>query len=311
MSNIPSSFIKTAKICGIEHSLKYKGHFYVEKHKVLSKFSPKGVIMESKETPQGIQARVIIKKGVKIEEPLFFCFGLLRADDEQNIYPNIIVEDGAYVKIISHCSFPEAKKASHQMEAKFDVGRNAEFVYEEHHYHGESSGAVVVPALKVFINEGGIFESSFSLSKGSVGKVNIELEAYLSKNARTIIETKVLGKTKNDDISILDKVVLSGEGAKSLIKMRAAAKDGGKVIMQGETYANAPGAVGHVDCQEILVGKGSVARAIPIVEVDNDQARVTHEASVGKINQKELETLMTRGLDEDEATELIINAMMR
>ncbi len=47
------------------------------------------------------------------------------------------------------------------------------------------------------------------------------------------------------------------------------------------------------------------------MEVSNDEARVTHEASVGKINQKELETLMTRGLDDEEATDLIIEAMMR
>jgi Fe-S cluster assembly scaffold protein SufB len=47
------------------------------------------------------------------------------------------------------------------------------------------------------------------------------------------------------------------------------------------------------------------------VEVTHDQARVTHEASVGKINQKELETLMTRGLNEEEATDLIVNALMK
>ncbi len=46
--------------------------------------------------------------------------------------------------------------------------------------------------------------------------------------------------------------------------------------------------MGHVDCQEIVSGADSVAKAVPIVEVSNDQARVTHEASVGKINQKEL-----------------------
>jgi hypothetical protein len=93
--------------------------------------------------------------------------------------------------------------------------------------------------------------------------------------------------------------------------MRAAATNGGKVLMQGETIAQAAGAVGHVDCQEIVVGKGSYAKAIPIVEVTHPEARVTHEASVGKINQKELETLMTRGLSEEEATEMIIEAMMR
>jgi hypothetical protein len=92
--------------------------------------------------------------------------------------------------------------------------------------------------------------------------------------------------------------------------MRAAAKNGGKVWMQGETFAKAPGAFGHIDCQEIVIGQNSSAKAIPIVEVTNDQARVTHEASVGKINQKELETLMTRGLTEDEATEVVIGALM-
>ncbi len=102
-----------------------------------------------------------------------------------------------------------------------------------------------------------------------------------------------------------------GENSRSLIKMRAAAKDGGRVFMQGETYAEGDNSQGHVDCQEIISGKGSVAQAVPIVKVSNDSARVTHEASVGKINQKELEALMTRGLSEDEAAELIIEAMMK
>lgn len=93
--------------------------------------------------------------------------------------------------------------------------------------------------------------------------------------------------------------------------MRAAAKNGGTVLMQGETYAKSAGCIGHVDCQEILSGEGSVARAVPIVEVSNDDARVTHEASVGKINQKKLETLMTRGLNEEEASELIINSLLK
>jgi hypothetical protein len=101
------------------------------------------------------------------------------------------------------------------------------------------------------------------------------------------------------------------EGSRSLIKMRAAAKNGGEVWMQGETYARASGCQGHVDCQEIVVGEDSSARAVPIVDVSHGDARVTHEASVGKVNQKELETLMTRGLNEDEATDLIISSIMK
>lgn len=310
MPNLPNDFIKTAKLCGIAHAIDKKGHFYVEKNKVLSSYAPKGVVMQKLETKKGVDAKVIIKKNSIIKEPIFFCFGILKTKDNQFIIPNIEVQDGADVKIIAHCSFPHALDVKHEMEALFKIGKNAKFTYEEYHYHGAKSGAAVYPKLNLKLSESSAFEGQFILSKGTVGQVKIEIEAELQKNAKINLETKVLGSNNKDNVVIIDKVYLKGENSKSLIKMRAAAKHGGKVLMQGETYALAKGCIGHVDCQEIVVGKDSIARAVPIVEVKNDQARVTHEASVGKINQKELETLMTRGLDEDQATELIINALM-
>lgn len=312
MSKLPQDFIKTTKLCGIEHALDNKGHFYVEKNKILSSLSQKGVQLKGKETEKGVEAEVIISKGTKIKEPLYFCFGMLGKKDDQFVAPNITVEDNADVKIIAHCSFPHAQEgAKHEMEALFKVGKNAKFAYDEYHYHGTSSGTKVYPTLKLDIDEKGEFDSNFILTQGTVGEVNIDIEGKLKKQAKTNLESKVLGKDQKDDIRITDKIYLSGPESKSLIKMRAAAKNGGKVYMQGETYASGQDAVGHVDCQEIVVGDNSSARAVPIVEVSNDQARVTHEASVGKINQKELETLMTRGMDEEEATELIIKSMMK
>lgn len=311
MNKLPTEFLKTAKICGIEHVAEQKGHFYVEKNKIISESMPDGIETDTHETPKGVMANITIKKGVKIEQPLFFCFGLTGKEEEQFVEPNLILEEGAEVEIVAHCSFPHAKNSTHKMEARYQIGKNAKLRYEEHHYHGTASGIMVMPKLKVEIAEGGDFYSNFMLSKGSVGKVSIDVEVTLQKNAKSEISSKVYGKSNKDIISIIDKVTLAGENSKSLITMRAAATDGGRVFMQGETYADATGAIGHVDCQEIVSGEGSVAKAVPIVEVSNDGARVTHEASVGKINQKELETLMTRGLDEEEATELIIEAMMR
>lgn len=298
-------------MCGLEHSLDNQGHFYVSGDRVISSQELKNVELRSRETSKGVEAEVLIRKGAKIEEPLFFCFGILEKKQDQFIIPNITVEEGAEVEIIAHCSFPHAQEARHDMEAKFQVGKNAKFSYQEHHYHGKNSGAQVYPKLKFDMKEGSEFYSNFVLTQGTVGQTRIELEGDLGKRSKADIESKVLGKSKKDQVEIIDKINLKGAGSKGLIKMRAAAQNGGKVLMQGETYASAPDAFGHVDCQEIVVGKNSSARAVPIVEVSHDQARVTHEASVGKINQKELETLMTRGLDEEEATELIINSMMK
>jgi Fe-S cluster assembly scaffold protein SufB len=311
VEKLSADFIKTAKMCGMTELLKSKGKFYVEENKVLAHSFPKGIRASYLESEIGVKAQIVVKKNQKIKEPLFFCFGLKGAKSNQEIYPEIILEENSEVTIHSHCSFPNSKDNHHNMEGFFKIGKNAKFTYIEQHYHGEKSGATVTPKLKIEVGEGGQFYSDFNLTKGTVGKVEIILEAVLKKNARAEIRTKVFGTNQKDEVRITDIVHLVGENSKSLVTMRAAAKNGGRVWMQGETFAKASGAFGHIDCQEIVIGKNSVAKAVPIVEVTNDQARVTHEASVGKINQKELETLMTRGLNEDQATELIIEALMK
>ena len=73
---------------------------------------------------------------------------------------------------------------------------------------------------------------------------------------------------------------------------------------------NAPGARGHMDCTEI-VRDNALAQNTPLVIVRDDQAQVTHEAAIGTVNRKELESLLARGLDENEAVDLIIRGMIR
>jgi len=308
---LPKGFSESIKICGLKKDLETEGHFFVEGNRVLSLKELPGVKIEYKKMDNGVEVTVIIKKETKITEPLFFCFGVLKEVGEQFIVPKIEIGDGANIHLIALCSFPNARKVKHQMEGFFRIGKNARLRYDEYHYHGSHSGAEVFPKLKIEIDEGGQYENNFNLTKGTVGKVKIELEAVLMKEAKSDLDVKVMGRGSQDDISVFEKVFLVGKNSRSLIKMRAAAKDGGKVFMQGETHAQAAGCQGHVDCQEIVIGKKSIAKAVPIVEVNNDKARITHEASVGRVNQKELETLMSRGLNEDEATDLIVKAMLR
>jgi len=73
---------------------------------------------------------------------------------------------------------------------------------------------------------------------------------------------------------------------------------------------HAKGARGHVDCREI-VKDHAVASAVPIVKVTHPLAKVTHEAAIGAVDQKELETLMAHGLDPEQATELIVRGMLQ
>ena len=49
----------------------------------------------------------------------------------------------------------------------------------------------------------------------------------------------------------------------------------------------------------------------PIVRVFHPEAKVTHEAAIGSVNKKELETLMARGLTPEQAVEMIVSGILR
>jgi Fe-S cluster assembly scaffold protein SufB len=50
---------------------------------------------------------------------------------------------------------------------------------------------------------------------------------------------------------------------------------------------------------------------MPELYVKNEKAELTHEASIGRVNVKQMETLMSKGLSEEEATDMIVKGMLR
>jgi Fe-S cluster assembly scaffold protein SufB len=60
-----------------------------------------------------------------------------------------------------------------------------------------------------------------------------------------------------------------------------------------------------------VVQDNAVAEAIPIVGVSNHLAKVTHEAAIGSLDSKEIETLEARGLSEDEAIKVVVGGLLK
>jgi uncharacterized protein len=311
---LPKNFVNSAKRCNLDTSLMQKAsipHLYIESNRIISAQKIPGLRFVAKSFKEGVELKLVVKKGIKIKKPIFFCFGILKNQGKQIVLPEIILEEKAEAKIFAHCTFPQAKNVLHQMEAKIKLEKNAKLIYQEKHYHGENFGADVLPNFKISIGQGASLENEFILDQGSIGKLKINLEAKLESNAFCEIVSKIIGKGAKDNIEISDKILLNGENSRSLIKLRGAAVNGGRMFFMGETDASGKNARGHVECQEIVVGKNSVAQSVPIVKVNHPEARVTHEASVGKVNQKELEALMTRGLSEKEAINFIIKGIIK
>ncbi len=269
-----------------------------------------GIVLKGREIPNGIVADIIIKEGTKIDEPVHLCFGVNKETGVQEIFPRIIAEDNTDVKIQAHCSFPNANGLTHKMFGHFYIGNNCKFEYNETHYHGETSGALVAPVAFFYIGENSVFENSFTLTKGTPGRVKIYLDIYAMKNSVIRSNVKAFGACIKDSIRVRDAIFLEGENARSVLKMKAAARDGGEVLMYGITEANAPYCNGHVECNEIVLGKGSVCRAHPFIRAIDPTSSVSHEASLGRFPQKWLDELESKGLSEEEAIQILLEAML-
>ncbi|MFX1238950.1 MAG: SufD family Fe-S cluster assembly protein [Promethearchaeota archaeon] len=269
-----------------------------------------GIILKGREIQNGLVADILIKEGTKIEDPVHLCFGVKKETGVQEIFPRVIAEDNTKVSLQAHCSFPNANGLIHKMYGHFYIGRNCKFAYNETHYHGENSGATVAPVAYIYVGEDSTFENTFNLTKGTPGKVKIMIDIYAMKNSVIKSDIKAFGKNKNDSVRIRDAIYLEGEKARSILKMKAAARDGGEVLMYGITEGNAPQCNGHVECSEIVLGKGSICRARPFIRATDPTSSVSHEASLGRFPQKWLDEIMAKGLTEEEATEILIEAML-
>lgn len=284
-------------------------HLAADGHKLLSIRGVEGLQVDARETSTGISARVTVTEGVKIKNPVHLCFGVLHTKGTQKISMDITLAKKSSAHFIAHCLFPKAEKVRHLMDAVVEIGEAAEMRYSETHYHGLYGGIEVVPKAVVRIAKNGRYVADFTLTTGRVGRLDMDYSVEAAENAVTELTARVFGHA-NDAIRITEKVVLKGDNARSIIKSRVAIEDEATAEVTGITEGGAAGARGHVDCMEI-VKDSAVAKAIPIVTVTNPLAKVTHEAAIGSVDKRQMETLMAHGLTPEEAVDVIVKGVLK
>ncbi len=283
-------------------------HVEIHGNQVLNKNLVEGLLVESETIEDGVKVHIRVRKGVTLKNPVNFCFGLIPDNGIQRIIIDTVIEEGAHAKFIANCTFPNAVNIQHLMNAVITVEKGASLSYFERHVHGPKGGVTIVPITKVIAREDSRFSTEFELIKGAAGVIELDYEAEVEKNATVDMKTRIFGRS-SDRIHIKEAAHLSGEGATGVLTSHIALKNTASANIENEIVADAPYARGHVDCKEIVQDE-AVARAIPIVQVNNHLAHVTHEAAIGSVDSKQLETLLSRGLNEDQATDLIIQGLL-
>jgi len=284
-------------------------HLVVHKNKVLGSHLVDGLRLDAKETDNGVDIDLTLEKGVRIDNPVHLCFGVLPEEGRQEIKLKALIKKGSEISILAHCVFPNAVKVQHIMDGEIVLEDNAVFRYDEVHYHGQTGGIEVIPRIKIEVGKEARLTMNFFLLKGRVGELDVDYLAEVEENGVVEMMVKAYGYGE-DKIRIRERGKLLGKGARGLLKSRIAVREKADSEIVSELEASAPNARGHVDCIEIVQNEAK-ARAVPLVSVSHEKAQVTHEAAIGSVNQKELETLMARGLKQEEAIDTIIGGMLK
>ncbi len=283
-------------------------HIEIHANEVLGVHLVPGLEVESEEREDGIFAGITVRQNHQIDKPVRICFGLLEKTGIQKIDMKIRLEAGSRIAIMASCTFPNAVDILHTMDADIEIGENAEYLYLERHVHGDNGGVKVVPKAHIKLKEGARFRTDFELIKGRVGSIDIDYEAECGPHSVIEMAARISGRG-DDRIRINEKARLNGEGASGVLRTNIAVRDTAAAQVENTLVADAPYSRGHVDCKEIVRDEAT-ATAVPVVEVHHPKAHVTHEAAIGSVDSKQLETLMSRGLNEDEATDLIIEGLL-
>jgi Fe-S cluster assembly scaffold protein SufB len=129
------------------------------------------------------------------------------------------------------------------------------------------------------------------------------------KDARAVIRTLVLG-VESSDIDVGSSIIFSGEGSRGELISRSVGTGDSKITMRGTLKGYAAGVKGHLECRGMLLDPLARAWAYPQIRSSSPEADLTHEAAIGKIAEEQLYYLMSKGLDEDEATSMIARGFL-
>ncbi|NEW62139.1 Fe-S cluster assembly protein SufB [Granulicatella sp. zg-ZJ] len=248
---------------------------------------------------------IYVPKGVKCDVPLQTYFRINNEKSGQFERTLIIVDEGASIHYVEGCTAPTYSTASlHAAVVEIIVKKDAYCRYTT--IQNWSNNVYNLVTKRAIAHEGATME----WIDGNLGaKTTMKYPSvYLNgRHARgTMLSIAFAGENQVQDTGA--KMIHNAPHTSSSIVSKSIAKDGGKVNYRGQVVfgKKSEGSISHIECDTILVDDKSYSDTIPFNELHNGKVSLEHEAKVSKVSEEQLFYLMSRGLSESEATEMII-----
>ena len=248
---------------------------------------------------------VYVPKNVKVEIPLQSYFRLNSPESGQFEHTLIIVDEGASLHFIEGCSAPKYNKVNlHAGCVELYVKDGAYLRYST--IENWSKNMLNLNTKKAIIGKNAQVDW-VSGSFGSKISMLYPMSILNGEGARTeYTGISFAGKGQNLDTGF--KVVHNSRNTSSLVNSKSISKNGGTATYRAlvRINENAKGSKCNVSCESLMLDDISRSDTIPVNDVRTDEVEFSHEAKIGKISDKSIFYLMSRGLSEEDAKAMIV-----
>ncbi|MBT3419089.1 MAG: Fe-S cluster assembly protein SufB [Candidatus Magasanikbacteria bacterium] len=252
---------------------------------------------------------IYVPKGVKVELPLQAYFRMNTKGSGQFEHTLIIVDEGAELQYIEGCSAPRYNVNSlHAGCVEIFVHKHARVRYSS--IENWSKNTYNLNTKRALVDEEGVIEW-INGNMGSGVTMLYPASILRGRGARSdSLGIAFAGEGQEQDTG--SKVIHAAPNTTSTIRAKSISKDGGISTYRGYVQVTkaATNAKVGVECDALLLDEGSVSNTHPYMNIDTDDVSIAHEATVGKIGDDEIFYLMSRGLSEERAMQMVVSGFI-
>lgn len=293
----------------INEELNKNGAYNIRKDgKSIDRASTENIKIESKTDKPGID--VYVKEGT-INEYVHIPVLITESGLSDKVYNDFHIGKNAIVTINAGCGIhnDRHKDSSHNGIHRFFIEEGAYVKYIEKHYgEGEGKGKRILdPVTEVYLGKNATLEMDTAQIRGVSSTIRTT-SGKLEDGSKLVINEKIMTHEDQTAKTVFD-VELNGKKSSAKVTSRSVATDNSKQEFVSRVVGNND-CFGHVECDAIIEDNACVT-SDPKIVANNIDARLIHEATIGKIAGEQLIKLMTLGLSKKKAEETIINGFLK
>jgi Fe-S cluster assembly protein SufB len=252
---------------------------------------------------------VYIPPGVKVEIPLQAYFRINAQNMGQFERTLIIADEGSQVHYVEGCTAPTYSTDSFHsgvIEILVKPGARVRYTTIQNWSHNVYN---LVTQRAVAYED-----ATMEWVDGNLGsKLTMKYPAVymMGKGAKAeILSIAFANEGQHQDAGA--KAIHGAPHTTSSITAKSISKSGGRAGYRGlvKVYEGAHGAKSNVICDALILDEHSRSDTYPVMEIDEEDAAISHEATVSKVSDEQLFYLQSRGISEEQAMMMIVNGFI-